>query len=102
MALVYKDIKLDDIIDWCKANNQVAWLKAEAAKKVEVERYTGKVKVVKNGKEVLVVDKNSAKVKVEAPITFIQLKKAFVEKFMPEIAPKAKAKQTMYDRIAAL
>lgn len=70
----YKTMKLDDIINWCKANNQVAWLKAEAAKTIGERR-----------------------------ITFIELKKAFVDKFMPEIAPKAAKKApTMFDKIAAL
>lgn len=36
-------------------------------------------------------------------ITFIALKRAFVDKFMPEIAPKAKPKKpTMVDIIANL
>jgi len=75
----YKTMKLDDIINWCKANNQVAWLKAEAAKTC----------VNKKGET--------------HPINFIQLKKAFVDKFMPEIAPKATKKApTMFDKIAAL
>jgi hypothetical protein len=102
MAMDFKKMKIDDIIEWCVANNQVAWLKAKAKETVKVERYTGKVKVEKNGKEVLVADKNSAKVTVEAPITFIQLKMAFVEKFMPEIAPKKSSNASMYDKIAAL
>lgn len=75
----YQTMKIEDIVSWCKANNQVAWLKAEAAKTFPVE----------NGKP--------------RKITFIELKLAFVEKFMPEIAPKKKEKKpTMYELIAAL
>ena len=72
-------MKIDDIINWCVANNQVAWLKAKAAEKP----------VDKNGKA--------------HDITFIELKLAFVREFMSDIAPKAKEKApTMYERIAAL
>lgn len=40
---------------------------------------------------------------VVEPNTFIQIKIAFVKKFMPEIMPKAKpAKPTMYDRAKEL
>lgn len=94
----FKTMNISDIITWCVANNQVAWLKAEAAKKVPCKVYP---KVEKDGKKV--ADK-SAKPTVELrPITFIQLKSNFVNTFMPEIAPKKKeAKPTMYDLINAL
>lgn len=75
----YKSMKIDDIIDWCKANKQVDWLKNEAAKTFPTAE--GKTR----------------------NITFIELKLAFVHKFMPEIAPKAKEKKpTMYELIAQL
>jgi hypothetical protein len=62
-----------DIIDWCKANGEVAWLKKTAATEIDGRK-----------------------------ITFIELKKAFVDKFMPEIAPKSTKKPSMYELIAAL
>lgn len=72
--LNYKTLNRYDIIEWCKENNQVEWLKKEAAKKI-------------SGK----------------PITFIQLKVNFAKKFMPEIMPKAKTKApTFYEEIEAL
>lgn len=75
----YKTMNINDIIAWCKENNQVEWLKAEINKTV----------TTKDGKE--------------RAITFIELKKSFASKFMPEILPKAKAKKpTMKDLIAAL
>lgn len=75
----YKDMRIEDIIDWCQKNNEVAWLK-ETAEKL----YT-----TKDGKE--------------RRISFIELKLEFVKKFMPEIAPKAQAKKpTMYDLIKNL
>lgn len=101
----YKNMKIEDIIKWCQENNQVEWLKKEAAKEVVVERYSKRIKVwsEEKQKEVWVADKNSDKVKDKQPITFIQIKKDFVEKFMPEIAPKAKSsKPNMYDLIANL
>lgn len=94
----YKGMNINDIIIWCQANNQTAWLKAEAAKKVPCKVYP---KVEKDGKKV--VDK-SAKPNIELrPITFIQLKNNFVKTFMPEIMPAKKEKKpSMYDLINAL
>lgn len=72
--LDYKNLTLDDIIEWCAENNQVDWLKRTAFKE-------------RNGKKP----------------TFFEIKKAFATKFMPEILPVAKPKaKTMYDKIAAL
>ena len=95
----YKKMDINDIINWCKENGEVEWLKATAAKKVEYKVYP-KVKDA-NGK--MVSDK-TAKPKIEKrPISFIQIKIAFCEKFMPEIMPKKKEKkQTMYDLISSL
>lgn len=75
----YKGMNIEDIIAWCQENKEVAWLKETAAKTYKTE----------DGKE--------------RKISFIELKLEFVKKFMPEIAPKAQAKQpSMYDRIANL
>ena len=75
----YKDMTIEDIIQWCKDNKQVDWLKEAAAKTYKTE----------DGKE--------------RRISFIELKLEFVKKFMPEIAPKAQAKKpSMYDLIKAL
>ena len=81
----YQEIQLIDIINWCKANDQVAWLK-EA---VETEY---PVKDKETGEEV-----------GKRKITFIELKLAFVRKFMPNVAPEKKEKKpSMYDLIASL
>lgn len=75
----YKDMKIEDIIQWCQANKQVDWLKEVAAKVYKTE----------DGKE--------------RRISFIELKLEFVKKFMPDIAPKAQPKKpSMYDLIAKL
>lgn len=113
--ITYKDLSMDQIIAWCKQNNKVDWLKEEMKKEVEYKVYP-KVKVKKldaEGKPVLskkgkpmyttTVDK-TAKAKIEMkPITFIQVKNDFVDTFMPQIKPKAKAKKpTMYEIVANL
>lgn len=73
--LNYQKMSINDIIDWCQENNQTEWLKRVALKE----------------------DRNGKK-----PSYFV-IKKAFCEKFMPEIIPVAKAKaKTMYDIIANL
>lgn len=79
-----KKMNLDDIIEWCKANNEIAWLKETAAKTYPVKDDEGNV-----------YD--------ERQITFIELKFAFINKFMPELAPKKKEKKlTMYEIIDTL
>jgi hypothetical protein len=104
MALNYQNMKIEDIIKWCKDNNEVAWLKAKAAETIECKVYPRKKVVNSNGKTVSVADKTQTPTIKTYPITFIQLKKDFVEKFMPEIAPKASGnkKPTMFDLIAEL
>lgn len=94
----FKTMTINDIIAWCKANNQVEWLKAEAARKMPCSVYPKKEV---DGKKV--VDKTATPTIEMRPITFIQIKTDFVNKFMPEIAPKKKdAKPTMYELINAL
>ncbi len=81
----YQEIQLTDIIDWCKANNQVEWLK----KAVEKE-YPAK-------------NKETGEVIGTRKITFIELKLEFVREFMPTFAPnKNEKKPSMYDLIAGL
>ena len=80
----YQTMKIEDIIEWCKKNNQIAWLKEAASKTYPVLDQEGNV--VKTRK-----------------VSFIELKLAFVNEFMQEIAPKAQAKKpSMYDLIEAL
>lgn len=99
----YQTIKIEDIIAWCKANGQVEWLKATASQKVPCKVYPRIKSTNANGKVVSVVDKTAEPKEELRPITFIQIKQAFVEKFMPEIAPKAKEKKpSMYELISNL
>lgn len=91
-------MQFPEIIAWCKANNQVAWLKAEMQKLVPYKIYP---KVKKDGK--MVVDK-SAEPKIEMhPIPFIQVRNDFIRQFMPELLPpKKEKKKTMYELVAEL
>lgn len=100
--LNYQTMKIEDIIQWCKDNNQVNWLKAKAQEKKQYKVYPRK-KVEVNGKIKSVVDKSQAPTVETRPISFVQLKIDFVNEFMPEIAPEKKDKKpNMFDMIAAL
>ena len=102
MEMNYKDMKIEDIIFWCVENNQKEWLKAEAAKKMPFKVYP-RVKVKnEDGTYSWKVDKTKEPTIEERPISFIQLKLNFVNKFLPELAPKAKEKVSMYDKIKNL
>lgn len=84
--MTYKEMTIDYIIDWCKENNQIEWLKAENAKTFPVEGTTKKGKPKKPRK-----------------ITLLEIKRNFVEKFMPELLPQEKPKkETFRDKIANL
>ena len=75
----YKKMKIDDIINWCVEHEQTKWLKKIAATTYPTE----------DGKE--------------RNISFIEIKLAFCQKFMPDIIPEAKPKKpTMYEKIKAL
>lgn len=101
--LNYQTMKIEDIIKWCEDNNQVDWLIAESEKTIPVKVYPRKKVVNEKGKVVSVADKSQEPTIEMRKIDFINLKKNFVEKFMQEIAPKAKAKEpTMYEKIQAL
>ena len=97
--LDYNTMKIEDIIEWCKEHGEVAWLKKTAAKKVDYKVYP-RVK----GEDGKVRADKTATPKIEKrPISFIQIKIEFVDKFMPEIKPEKKEpKQSMYDIIKAL
>ena len=111
----YKSMKIGDIIEWCVANNQVEWLKAEVAKEEECRVYPRKkVAATDENGEVIKVNGKIKKVSVadydkpfeikKRPISFITVKKDFATKFMPEILPKAEEEKdpTFRDIIASL
>lgn len=91
-----KNLTIEDVIAYCQEHNEVAWLKETAAKKVPYKIYP-RTKI--NGKSV--ADK-SQEPKIEMrPISFVQIKTEFLEKFALT-APKKPKEPTMYDKIAAL
>jgi intein-encoded DNA endonuclease-like protein len=86
----FKTMSIDDIIAWCKANDQVEWLKAEAAK-------TFPIKFKDEDGNIYVDEKKRRK------ISHFEIKKDFCKMFMPDIMPKKKPKaKTMWDKIAEL
>ena len=99
----FQKMKFEDIVDWCEKNGELDWLIAEGEKKVPNKVYPRKKVVNAKGKVVSVADKSQEPTIVLKNIDFMTLKVAFAKKFMPEIAPKEKAKEpTMYDKIQAL
>lgn len=103
LQMDYQTMSIEEIIEWCKDNGEVAWLKKEAAKKVECKVYPRKTVINEKGKKVSKADKSQTPKIEKRPISFIQLKNNFVDKFMPEIRPVAQAAEpTMYDKIKAL
>ena len=91
----YKNLDIHGIIAYCQEHNEVEWLKATAAKKVPYKVYP-RIKV--DGKAV--ADKTQEPTIEYRPISFVQLKVAFLEHF--KLATPAKKKETMYDLIANL
>lgn len=113
--LTYKDMKIEDIMEWCIANNQIEWLKAIKDKKVPYKVYP-RLKVPRtdeNGNNVVnekgkilyksVVDKTKApRTQMKKP-NFMHIKNEFVKAFMPELMPVKKEKEpNMYEKIDLL
>ena len=113
--ITYKTLNIETIIAWCKQNNQVEWLKAEMAKEVPCKVYPRKkvAKLDENGNPVIndkgkvvytsVADKSKKPTVEMRKISFVQIKNDFIDTFMPDLKPVAKAKKpTMYDIVNAL
>ena len=100
----YKKMNQEDILNWCIENNELEWLDAKLAEKTTAEYHTQRVKVwsEEKQKEVWVADKTSPKVTKEIPISFIEVKNAFCEKFMPELLPAKKEEApSLRDKVKA-
>lgn len=78
-----KQITLEFIRDYCITNNQKDWYNTELTKTFPQKIYP---RIEKDGKKVL--DKTQEPTIEMRPITFVQLKADFIEKFFPELAPK--------------
>lgn len=91
---------MEEIIEWCKANSQVEWLKAEASRKV-VRKVYPKVQSIseKTGRKVWKMDKTQTPTEEISRPSFMEIRSAFVDKF---ICPKKEKKLSIYDLIDAL
>lgn len=98
MAIITKEMTIDDIINYCQENGQIEWLKAEAAKKTERKVYP-RVKG-EDGKRH--VDKTQEPKIVYQPISFVELKAAFMDKFAPNERVGKNKKPSFHDKIANL
>lgn len=96
----FQHLTIDGIIDWCKENNQVEWLKQESQKKFERKIYPKVESISESGKKSWKSDKTKPYTVELTPITFMELKANFLKEFF-DIAPKTK-KLNMYEKIAAL
>lgn len=85
-------IKIEDIIEYCKENNQIEWLKKTAHEK-ETRKKTKKVTTTNENGEA--VEKEVVE-EVETEISFITLRSRFVEAFMPEIKKGSKSKKATF------
>lgn len=99
MAMITKDMKIEDIIAYCQEHNEIEWLKKEASKMTERKVYP-RVKGADGKKH---VDKTQEPKIVKQPISFVELKASFMDKFAPEerVGDKNK-KPSFHTRIANL
>ena len=99
----YKDWEMPDIIEWCKENNQVEWLKKTVATKVKKPIYPKIEHTTKTGKKTMVYDKKAKPIGYqEVRISFVEIKSAFIDKFFPEQKAQKEEKVTFYDIVANL
>lgn len=99
----FKDVDIDDIIDWCTEHGETEWLKAKAAEKIEVKQYPRKkIWSEEKQKDVYVADKDKEPKIKKRRITFVQIKFDFYNKFLPHMMPKKEKKKSMFDKIAEL
>ena len=99
----WKALTIEEIEHWCVKNNQIEWLKAECAKTTTAERYP-RIKVwdEKKQKYVSKADRSQKPTYEEVPITFVEVKKHFMETFFPNEIVGKKKKPTFHERIANL
>lgn len=109
---IVESMTIDDIINWCKENNQLPWLAAKMEEKVERKHYpyvkekdpkTGKLKCKKDENGKRIVDYTKPPRTTQIKIGFMEIKTAFIAKFMPELQAPKKAVETvtMADKLKA-
>lgn len=99
-------ITFDYIVNYCDEHNELEWLAAETSRQAEQKEYPKKkVTEVNEAGEVVektIADKSQEPIMVMKPITFVQVKADFIDKFMPELkAAKKPKKPTMFDIVKA-
>lgn len=99
MAMITKDMTIEDIIAYCQEHNEIEWLKNEASK-MTVRKVYPRVKGADGKKH---VDKTQEPKIVKQPISFVELKANFMDKFAPQerVGDKNK-KPSFHSRIANL
>lgn len=98
-SVKFMDTAFEDICKWCKENNEGAWLKRMLTEEIERPIYPTVKKVNSKGKEIEVIDKKAKEAgesigTVKDKRSYIEIKRAFFEKFFPEDIPVAKEKKS--------
>lgn len=88
--------KKEDIIQWCKDNNKVEWLKAVRAEKKQVKVYPK----IPNAQGKLVEDRSAEPRLVSKPMDFLTIKRRLMAEFFA--SEKKSKKSTFLDEIDAL
>lgn len=99
-----KTLVFEDLVAWCKENNQIEWLKSLPRTTV-VKVYPTKTKVSKkDGKERQVYDRKQAPIGEKTiALPYSTVKAMFVEKFFPQFMGDSKPKAaSMWDIIDSL
>ena len=101
-----KNIKIEDIMQWCRENNQVEWLKELATTEIEQNIYPEITYFNKDGVMKTKQDKKQAPIGTKlVQIPFVNIKYEWVKKFFPELAigqKKKSTKKTMWEMIAEM
>ena len=99
-----KSLTLDEMIQWCRENGQIKWLKEIGKTTIEQPIYPKKTVADKNGKPVEKVDRKAEPIGTETvPIPYVNIKREFVKAFYPELMRQPKEKKlSMWEIIANL
>jgi len=94
--------KLEDIVAWCAANNQLDWLEAENARIVEHKIYPKMPAVSPTGKKTWRQDTSKEPEIVKEPQTFNEIRYNFYTTFIePKPKKEKEPKLTLQEKIAA-
>lgn len=109
---IVKEMKIEHIISWCKANNQLPWLEKKMQETVTREFYpylkvrdeeTGKMVCAKDEYGQRIIDRSKPPRRKTISIGFMEIKKDFINKFLPGLhyAEPKEAKVSMKDKLSA-